>query len=715
MSVARPAERPPTTDEPPGRTETATSVVAGRALARGSAVDRMIDALRDGNCRPRQRGRSWSARCPAHEDRNPSLSVRGIEGRALIFCHAGCPTADVVAALGLAMRDLFDDPRGITYHYDAGRLVGRTPGKRFVQANTEAPCELFRLARVEAAVAEHRTIYVVEGEQDVLAMESEGEVATTAPMGAGKWSTVDPTPLAGARVVVVADDDEPGRRHAAEVHASLEALQPPATVTVVKAAEGKDAADHLTAGHTVADFVPIEVSAGPRKPRLKVVMASEVTERRVVYVWDGRIPLGALTLLPGEEGIGKTLVGIRLMADLTRGALAGEFYGRPMNVVVLAPEDGIADVFRPRLREAGADLTRVAFVVSRQVGDDEDGVILPRDLPLLTEAVAEIGDVALVWVDSLVTTLPDEMKSISYKDSAKVLRAIGEWSDAERLAVAAPWHLNKQSGSDTALRIMDSRAFRTAVRSMLLVVADPDAPEGVAQGVVALDKANAGTLAVPALRYRIRSARYTVAEPDGITGMIVERPASCAVAEWIGEIDGDGRAFAREALTPRIEKAGSAREWLREYLTEHAEAERTEVIAAGTTAGHSAEAVKRAARGVVHSEDVSGQRMVDGRRVPFRHAVWSLQSGHPCLPPPTEPSDPTGETSDDPIDPVCAGQPQSGQSGQSGVVGESDPTGDVGGITGPSPLHDMSRDEITALGAELFRQTKIDTLEDQDR
>ncbi len=58
----------------------------------------------------RREGHGWSARCPAHEDDDPSLSVsEGEEGRVLMYCHAGCRTDDVVAELGLELRDLFPE------------------------------------------------------------------------------------------------------------------------------------------------------------------------------------------------------------------------------------------------------------------------------------------------------------------------------------------------------------------------------------------------------------------------------------------------------------------------------------------------------------------------------------------------------------------------------------------------------------------------------
>jgi hypothetical protein len=50
----------------------------------------------------------WTARCPSHEDRSPSLSVtEGRDGRALIHCFAGCEVEDIVRALGIELADLF--------------------------------------------------------------------------------------------------------------------------------------------------------------------------------------------------------------------------------------------------------------------------------------------------------------------------------------------------------------------------------------------------------------------------------------------------------------------------------------------------------------------------------------------------------------------------------------------------------------------------------
>jgi hypothetical protein len=54
----------------------------------------------------------WSAVCPAHADRRPSLSIRELDdGRVLVHCFGGCPVDEVVAGLGLQLEDLFPDRR----------------------------------------------------------------------------------------------------------------------------------------------------------------------------------------------------------------------------------------------------------------------------------------------------------------------------------------------------------------------------------------------------------------------------------------------------------------------------------------------------------------------------------------------------------------------------------------------------------------------------
>src|SRR5262245_37723375 len=58
-------------------------------------------------------GNQWQAKCPAHEDRRASLSLkRGDDGRVLVHCFAGCSTKDICGALGISDVDLFASGNG---------------------------------------------------------------------------------------------------------------------------------------------------------------------------------------------------------------------------------------------------------------------------------------------------------------------------------------------------------------------------------------------------------------------------------------------------------------------------------------------------------------------------------------------------------------------------------------------------------------------------
>ena len=206
-------------------------------------VDRLLDRLE----RVKRNGSGFIARCPAHPDREPSLSVsEGDDGRVLVKCHAGCSTEAIVQAAGLELRDLFpaqtEARRTIATTYDyvdaRGELLYqavRFQPKGFAQRRPDengyswrlgdVERVLYRLPRVLEAAQAGETVFVVEGEKDVEVLEALGLVATCNAMGAGKWRDEYAEALRGAgRVVVIPDDDDAGRAHAVEVARSLEGI-----------------------------------------------------------------------------------------------------------------------------------------------------------------------------------------------------------------------------------------------------------------------------------------------------------------------------------------------------------------------------------------------------------------------------------------------------------------------------------------------------------
>lgn len=259
---------------------------------------------------PHRNGDGWSARCPAHQDSNPSLSVsEGADGRTLLRCHAGCDVKAICEALDVKLADLFAQPLKTRqtgtgaprarlvacypYTDENGTLlfeVCRFEPKDFRQRRPDptAPSGwnwsvkgvrrvLFRLPEVLAAVREGRPVFIAEGERDVESLVAAGFEATTNAGGASKWLDTYSDALAGGGAIVLPDRDEPGRRHAAQVAASLHGKA--RTVRVVQlpgelnGRPVKDVSDWFAAGGTpeqlraLADAAPEwQPAADPADP-----------------------------------------------------------------------------------------------------------------------------------------------------------------------------------------------------------------------------------------------------------------------------------------------------------------------------------------------------------------------------------------------------------------------------------------------------------------
>ncbi|WP_328711644.1 toprim domain-containing protein [Nocardia salmonicida] len=114
----------------------------------------------------------------------------------------------------------------------------------------------WHLDDVREALDTGRELYVCEGEKDVQRARRAGELATCNAMGAGKWTAEHARWLRGAaRVIVVADRDKPGYRHAGQVAETLYGQV--GEVRVLQARAGKDLSDHFDAGHTLDELEPV--------------------------------------------------------------------------------------------------------------------------------------------------------------------------------------------------------------------------------------------------------------------------------------------------------------------------------------------------------------------------------------------------------------------------------------------------------------------------
>lgn len=291
-------------------------------------------------------GGGWMARCPAHEDRQASLAIGpGREHPVVFHCHAGCVSEDILNALGLTWAELSKPsqreagrrdngdtwtpagPAVAIYDYrdENGELlfqVCRTANKDFRQRRPDPNSRggwawkldrvrrvLYRLPQVLAAVKDGREIYLCEGEKDVHTLERYGLVATCNPGGAGKWQQGYTDALTGAAVVtIVADRDEPGRAHARHVRDQL--LPHVGAVYIVEAKTGKDATDHVTAGHNLTELELTYSSEIETKPDLAPDLWEFISAPEPPYDWviPEILERGDRLILTGFEGLGKSML-----------------------------------------------------------------------------------------------------------------------------------------------------------------------------------------------------------------------------------------------------------------------------------------------------------------------------------------------------------------------------------------------------------------------
>ncbi|MDR3654727.1 MAG: AAA family ATPase [Mycobacterium sp.] len=427
-----------------------------------TAYERLVDVLRDHGSHVNANGTRAVAQCPAHNDGRPSLSITGIDGQVLIHCHAGCPTEAVVEAVNLGMADLFDTRKGADYRYPDGRIVHRKLNKTFPQSGNTKGADLFHADRIGDAA----TVYIPEGEKDVLAIEALGGAAVCSAMGAGKAHKADWSVLKGKTAVVIADKDKPGRDHATQAAGLLDGVA--ASVQVVEAAAGKDAADHIAAGHTLDELVPI-TDGRPR--RWKAADLKPAAQPR--WLAKNRIPRAAPSLLIGDEGLGKSLLWVWLVAAVSTGAELPGFgipARAPGRVIIAAiTEDDWCSVVRPRLEVAGADLSMIDVIC---VDDDGSGApVYPRDMHLISQADPKPD---LVIVDAWLDTVP---AALSVRDPQQARQALHPWKEIATLTDAAVLllcHTNRVSTANARDKYGATGELRKKARMTLFAQADDD-------------------------------------------------------------------------------------------------------------------------------------------------------------------------------------------------------------------------------------------------
>lgn len=441
-------------------------------------------------------GNGHVARCPAHEDRKQSLGVhQGDDGRVLLRCYAGCSVEQVVTAMGLELKDLFDRPAGLgdpeaIYDYvdESGELVMqaiRFPDKNFRQrqripghahaddngwvwslGNEEKGIPFvqrvpYRLPELLEAIAAGRWVFITEGEKDADAIIANGGAATCNPGGAGKWPIEwGERYFKGANVRIVVDRDEAGKAGARVVWGSLEPHA--ARLQSVAAAAGKDAYDHLRAGHELGDFVAYDLHEVTDGLVLQNAQTVQLLDREWIEGYENFFPFGGISMLFGHPGVNKSTLTAHLAGIITRAK---------RDAIFLSNEGGVQEM-KPRLYVAGAIMERCHFL-NKLEGGHESVVTLPHDVAALEALIEKVG-AGLLVIDPLDAALGIDVDSYKAQHVRHALTPLHGVAQKHNMAILLVSHLNQDKSIDPHRRAGGPRLTGLARACALMALSRDD-------------------------------------------------------------------------------------------------------------------------------------------------------------------------------------------------------------------------------------------------
>jgi AAA domain len=299
--------------------------------------------------------------------------------------------------------------------------------------------------------------------------------------------------------------------------------------------------------------------------------AAEVTPATARFAWTGRIPLGALTILAGPPGLGKTQLLIGMLARASKGNLEGDLNGA-CEAMYVSAEDSLEHTLVPRLIAAGGIQTRIHFFDA--IGD-RHGLQIPGDLLNLDHWLQAHQHVRIIVLDPIVAMIPPSLNTHRDQDVRTALAPLAALVDKHHVACILVMHLNKNTEADALNRLSGSIGFGGAARSVLLFANNPDDPDGEQgdQRILAHVKCNVARRQ-PSIGYRIESRTIHTADNIEIKTSIAIRDADIAISATdlltspTGSQEAGARAEAREFIEQELADGPVATNTIKQHAAE---------------------------------------------------------------------------------------------------------------------------------------------------
>lgn len=193
---------------------------------------------------------------------------------------------------------------------------------------------------------------------------------------------------------------------------------------------------------------------------------SNIKHKNIDWLWYPYIPLGKLTVIQGDPGEGKSTLVLDIVSRLTNG-YSMPCSNKPLNAQVAVyqcAEDGIADTIKPRLEQAGADCSKVAYIIDNDLSLTlEDGRI---------ETTIRETNAKLFIIDPIQAFIPPDADMQSATKMRSVMRKLARIAEAYNCAIVLIGHMNKGTGNKNLYRGLGSIDIAAIARSVLMVSRD---------------------------------------------------------------------------------------------------------------------------------------------------------------------------------------------------------------------------------------------------
>jgi len=468
---------------------------------------------------------------------------------------------------------------------------------------------LYRLDAIATAL--DATVWIVEGEKAADALTKAGLVATTSG-GADTADAADWSPLCGRTCRLWPDNDEPGQRYMMNVTARL--LSIGCTVATLDVAQlnlppRADAVEWLESHSeaSTSDFEALPVRRPQPEPynamatylegpQVALVRGDTVKIEAIAWLWAGFLAEGKLHIVAGAPGTGKTTLALDFAAAVTCGGRWPDGTRAPIgDVLVWSGEDAPSDTLAPRLRAAGADMSRVHFVGDVRQGGEPVPFDPATHFPALALAASRLPDLRLMIVDPIVSAVAGD--SHHNAEVRRGLQPLVTFAEQQGVALIGITHFTKGTqGKEPLERVTGSLGFG-AVARIVLGTAKMAEEDGGGRVLVRV-KSNIGPDG-GGFKYELLQVDLT----GELAGIVASR------VEWAGSVDGSARDIlaSAEHVEAENEGGGDPKEFLR-YLLELGPMPATTVFRDAEAHGYSKRQMQRARAAIGARVDKQGMK-----------------------------------------------------------------------------------------------------------